>query len=144
MFSLAISTGGFGAAALALVPFDLSPNYSGPVNAVVHTCYSIAALIAPFIVGIITPHVHFFVHLFTTTNCFANFSSHTRLGIFIRMAFYLVVRIYCIRIINSNILGLGFSENSTVEFSEETKPKCLRFVRAKKVVMNSRLNSREN
>lgn len=58
MLSLAISFQGFGVAALILVPFDLGPNYSGPLNAVVHTCYAVAALLAPFIVGFFAPHVN--------------------------------------------------------------------------------------
>lgn len=57
MLSLAVSFQGFGVAALVLVPFDLGPNFSGPLNAVVHTCYAIAALFAPIIVGQFTPHV---------------------------------------------------------------------------------------
>lgn len=57
MLSLAVTLQGFGVAALVLVPFDLAPNFSGPLNAVVHTCYAFAALSAPIIVGQLTPHV---------------------------------------------------------------------------------------
>lgn len=57
MMSLAVAFQGFGVAALVLVPFDLAPNFSGPLNAVVHTCYALAALLAPIIVGQLTPHV---------------------------------------------------------------------------------------
>lgn len=58
MFSLAISAQGFSSSGMTLIPFDLGPNYSGPLYAVVHTSYSVAALLAPFIVSIFTPHVN--------------------------------------------------------------------------------------
>lgn len=58
MLSLAISSLGFGSSGLSLVAFDLTPNYIAPFNGVVHTCYSIAALLAPFIVAAFTPHAY--------------------------------------------------------------------------------------
>lgn len=58
MFSLAISTQGLGSSGLVLVPFDLAPNYIGPFSGIVSTSYAAAALVAPLIVGIFTPHVN--------------------------------------------------------------------------------------
>lgn len=77
--SLAVAFQGFGVAALVLVPFDLAPNFSGPLNAVVHTCYAIAALLAPLVVGLLTPHViKFYILRMNLANEFMQTFSFTR------------------------------------------------------------------
>lgn len=55
--SISISGQGFDAAGSVSNVFDLSPNYTGPINALAFTISSGAALLAPFIAGILTPHV---------------------------------------------------------------------------------------
>lgn len=58
LLSIAISGQGFDAAGSVSNAFDLSPNYIGPINAIAHTISSGASLLAPFMVGLLTPHVN--------------------------------------------------------------------------------------
>lgn len=57
LFSIAISGQGFDAAGSVANAFDLAPNYTGPINAFTFTISYGAALIAPLVVGLLTPHV---------------------------------------------------------------------------------------
>lgn len=57
MGSIAIAGQGFDTAGLVSNSFDLGPNYIGPLNAIVFTVTSGASLLAPFIVGVLTPQV---------------------------------------------------------------------------------------
>lgn len=127
MLSFGVSIQGFGAAALVLVPFDLGPNYSGPLNAVVHTFYAIAALLAPIIVGHFTPNVNFshlkHTHLkFISKFNYTFFHTH-KIELLIGMAFGLVVYMCCMDTINGNVSRLGLGQNSTVEYSEKNRSK---------------------
>lgn len=58
LLSISMSGQGFDTAGSVSNAFDLSPNYTGPINAIAFTISSGAALLAPFIVGILTPHVN--------------------------------------------------------------------------------------
>lgn len=57
LLTISIAAQGFNTAGTVLNLFDLGPNYVGPLNSIVNTVSSIAALLAPNIVGILTPHV---------------------------------------------------------------------------------------
>lgn len=57
LLTIAISCQGFDVAALILNPLDLSPNYVGPLNSIVQSMFSTAALLAPFTVGVLVPNV---------------------------------------------------------------------------------------
>lgn len=57
LMAIAISCQGFDAAGLTLNPYDLSPNYIGPLNGFVTTVFTVAAPIAPYSIGVLTPHV---------------------------------------------------------------------------------------
>lgn len=58
LLTISISGQGFDAAGIGLNGYDLSPNYVGPLNGFVTTIYTLAALIAPYSMGILTPHVN--------------------------------------------------------------------------------------
>lgn len=57
LLTIAISCQGFDVAALIINPLDLSPNYVGPLNSIVQCMYSVAALLAPYTVGVLAPNV---------------------------------------------------------------------------------------
>lgn len=57
LLSISISGQGFDAAGSVSNSFDLSPNYISSINAVAFTVSSGAALLGPFMVGLLTPHV---------------------------------------------------------------------------------------
>lgn len=65
LLSIAISGQGFDAAGSVSNSFDLSPNYISSINAVAFTVSSGAALLAPFMVGLLTPHVNTLTHFVT-------------------------------------------------------------------------------
>lgn len=57
LLTISIAAQGFNTAGTVLNLFDLGPNYIGPLNSIVNSVSSIAALLAPNVVGILTPHV---------------------------------------------------------------------------------------
>lgn len=58
LLSIAISGQGFDAAGSVSNSFDLSPNYISAINAIAFTISSGAALLGPFVVGLLTPNVN--------------------------------------------------------------------------------------
>lgn len=44
----------------------VSPNYIGPLNGFVTTVFTIAALIAPYSIGVLTPHVNKSIRFYLT------------------------------------------------------------------------------
>ena len=58
LLSISISGQGFDAAGSIANAFDLSPNYIGVINSIAFTISSGAGILAPFIVGLLTPHVN--------------------------------------------------------------------------------------
>lgn len=61
LLSISISGQGFDTAGSVSNAFDLGPNYIGPINAIAFTISSGASLFAPFVVGILTPHVNLYI-----------------------------------------------------------------------------------
>lgn len=59
LLTISIAGQGFNSAGTILNLFDLGPNYIGPLNGITNSISSIAALLAPYIVGVLTPHVRF-------------------------------------------------------------------------------------
>lgn len=60
MISLTIIFNTFTGVGTTLSPFDLGPNYIGPINAIFFLVYSFAALVAPYIMGIVISYVRKF------------------------------------------------------------------------------------
>lgn len=58
LLTISISGQGFDAAGIILNGLDIAPNYIGPLNAIVQTMYSAAAIFAPYTIGILTPNVN--------------------------------------------------------------------------------------
>lgn len=56
-FTLSIAAQGFNLAGTILNLFDLAPNYVGPLAGIVNSFATIAGMIAPYIVGLLTPNV---------------------------------------------------------------------------------------
>lgn len=54
---LTTSVQGFDTAGMNISAFDLAPNYVAPLSAIVHTVHSAASFFAPYIIGVLTPHV---------------------------------------------------------------------------------------
>lgn len=63
LLTVSIAGQGFNAAGTTLNMFDLAPNYIGPLTGVVNSVSTLASLLAPTVVGFLTPHVSFFFHL---------------------------------------------------------------------------------
>lgn len=57
LLTISIAAQGFNTAGTVLNIFDLGPNYIAPLNSIVNSVSSIAAFLAPNIVGILTPNV---------------------------------------------------------------------------------------
>lgn len=53
---LTVGSMGFNAVGLVLNAMDLSPNYAGALTALTQTIGSVAGLLAPYIVGLLTPN----------------------------------------------------------------------------------------
>ncbi|XP_055326919.1 putative inorganic phosphate cotransporter [Sitodiplosis mosellana] len=58
LLTISIAGQGFNSAGTILNLFDLGPNYIGPLNGIANSVSSIAALLAPYVVGILTPHAY--------------------------------------------------------------------------------------
>lgn len=58
-FMLSIGLTGFNAAGTLLNIFDLAPNYIGPLTGVINSISTVAGMLSPYIVGVLTPHVSF-------------------------------------------------------------------------------------
>lgn len=58
LLTISIAGQGFNAAGTTLNMFDLAPNYIGPLTGVVNSVSTLASLLAPTIVGYLTPHVN--------------------------------------------------------------------------------------
>lgn len=58
LLSIATAGQGFDTAGTVCTSFDLAPNYIGPINAIAFTVSSGASLLAPYVVGILTPNVN--------------------------------------------------------------------------------------
>lgn len=59
IFQAAITSGqGFDAAGVDLNAYDLAPNYIGPFKAFVFTVATLGTIPAPYVIGILTPHVN--------------------------------------------------------------------------------------
>lgn len=56
-FTISISAHGFNSAGAAINLFDLSPNYTAPLNAVINSLATIVGICAPYIAGLLTPNV---------------------------------------------------------------------------------------
>lgn len=56
-FMLSIGFTGFNSAGTILNMLDLAPNYIGPLTGVVNFVSTIAGMLSPYIVGVLTPHV---------------------------------------------------------------------------------------
>lgn len=127
MISLAIASQGVGSSGLSLIALDMSPNYVGIFSGIVHTCYSIASLLAPFIVGILTPHVNclllHFRSIYFDISSYNNFFFANSIGLFIGMASCVVVGFWCIDRLSYNFHDLGLSKNSIMEYWEKTVSK---------------------
>lgn len=65
LLTISIAGQGFNAAGTTLNMFDLGPNYIGPLTGVVNSVSTLASMLAPAIVGYLTPHVNqtLFLHL---------------------------------------------------------------------------------
>lgn len=57
LLTISIAGQGFNAAGTVLNGFDLGPNYIGPVSGMVAGVSTTSSLMAPYIVGLLTPHV---------------------------------------------------------------------------------------
>lgn len=62
LFTLGMGSVGFFYAALPVNSLDLSPNYAGSIMAVVNGTGSLSGMIAPYVLGLLTPNV-------SVTNC---------------------------------------------------------------------------
>lgn len=60
LLTVSIAGQGFNAAGTTLNMFDLAPNYIGVLTGVVNSVSTLASLLAPTVVGFLTPHVRFF------------------------------------------------------------------------------------
>lgn len=58
LLTISIAGQGFNAAGTTLNMFDLGPNYIGPLTGVVNSVSTLASMLAPTIVGYLTPHVN--------------------------------------------------------------------------------------
>lgn len=57
LLTISISAHGFNSAGAAINLFDLSPNYVAPLNAVINSLATVVGITAPYMVGVLTPHV---------------------------------------------------------------------------------------
>lgn len=59
--TISLSGHGFNSVGAAINLFDLTPNYAAPLDAVINTFGTIVGISAPYIAGVLTPHVSFFL-----------------------------------------------------------------------------------
>lgn len=125
LLMISIAGQGFNAAGTVLNGFDLGPNYIGPVSGMVAGVSTTSSLMAPYIVGLLTPHVrgnlpipHLFRKLFNILNCLST-------GILIGMASSILADIYFAHFKDGNIHNLGLGKSSTMELTSNMHKKCL-------------------
>lgn len=58
-FIISVGARGFLAAGLYVNPMDLSPNYAGALISLANGIGALTGVLAPYIVGVLTPHVRF-------------------------------------------------------------------------------------
>lgn len=61
LLTISITSQGFNTAGTILNIFDLAPNYMGPLNGLINIVSSVAALVAPYIVGKLTTNVRLMI-----------------------------------------------------------------------------------
>lgn len=59
-FTLSIGLHGFLSAGVSVNPIDLSPNYAGTIMSIGNGAGALTGILAPYSVGLLTPHVRVF------------------------------------------------------------------------------------
>lgn len=128
LLTISIAGQGFNTGGTILNGFDLGPNYIGPLSGMVAGVSTISSLMAPYIVGLLTPHVSKCLKntaFYPSVRCIQTFTSSISAGIHVGVASCILADIYFAHVEDDNIHNLGLRKSSTMELTANVYQKYL-------------------